>query len=118
MLRAYEEIGLVIRTLEQIRTKVNEFHHDCFVFAKELALKVDVDIKRARTCQRQRFRQNAIVTEQQNPEQVIEDYFRVNVTVPFLVEVVGNMKNRFEDGQAAQCLSQLVCLLSLIGDLR
>lgn len=101
ILRAYQEIALVIRTLELIRTKVDEYHHDCFVFAKELAVKVDVEIRKPRTCQRQRFRQNAIVAEQRNPEQVVEDYFRINVTIPFLDEVVGNMKTRFEDGQAS-----------------
>ena len=101
MPEAYEEIGLVIRTLEQIRKKVNEFHHNCFIFTRDLAVKVDVDMTKPRTCQRQRFRQNAIGTEQGNPEQVIEDYYRINVTIPFLDEVVGNMKTRFEDGQAS-----------------
>ena len=62
IVKAYEEIHLVITTLEKMRNKVDEFHHDCFVYAKELAIKVDVEVKKPCTCQRQRFRLNAVGT--------------------------------------------------------
>ena len=60
-MKAYEEIHLVITTLEKIRNKVDEFHHECFVYAKDLAIKIEVDVKKLRTCQRQRFRQKCRV---------------------------------------------------------
>ena len=46
-MKAYEEIHLVITTLEKIRNKVDEFHHECFVYAKDLAIKIEVDVKKA-----------------------------------------------------------------------
>ena len=46
-MKAYEDIQLVIRTSEQIRSRVDEFYHDSFVFAKELAAKIDVEVKKA-----------------------------------------------------------------------
>ena len=71
------------------------------MFAKELAIKIDVDIKRPRTCHRQRFRQNAVGDEQSNEEQAVEDYLRINVTIPLVDEVLESMKARFEGGQAS-----------------
>ena len=55
VVKAYEEIHLVIATLEKIRNKVDEFHHECFVYAKVLAIKIEVDVKKPHICQRQRF---------------------------------------------------------------
>ena len=40
------------------------------------------------SCQRQRFRQNAIGSDRSNQEEAAEDYFRINVTNPFLDKVV------------------------------
>ena len=51
VMKAYEEIHFVIAALETIRDKVDEFHHDCFVYAKELAIKMDIEVKKPRTCQ-------------------------------------------------------------------
>lgn len=56
MVRAYEDIQLVIHTLEQTRTKVEAFHHE---FCSELADKLDVEVKKPHACKRQHFRQNA-----------------------------------------------------------
>ena len=39
IVKANDEIHLVIITLEKMRNKVEEFHHDCFLHAKELAIK-------------------------------------------------------------------------------
>lgn len=100
IVKAYDEIHLVITTLEKMRNKVDEFHHDCFAYAKELAIKIDVDIKKPRTCQRQRFRLNAVGTASSSQEEAAEEYFRINTTIPFLDQVVSSMKARFEDGQA------------------
>ena len=60
IMKAHEEIHLVIATLEKIRNEVDKFHHDCFVYANELANRIDVEVKKPCTCQRQHFRQNAM----------------------------------------------------------
>ena len=100
IVKAYEEIHLVISTLEKIRNEVDEFHHDCFVYAKELSIKLGLEKKMPRTCQRQRFRQNAVGTSNLSQEESAEEYFRINVTIPFLDQVVASMKARFEGGQS------------------
>ena len=48
--KAYEEVNLVIRTLQHIRTNLDGFHHDCFAYASDLAMKIDVDVKKPQTC--------------------------------------------------------------------
>ena len=100
IVKAYDEIHLVITTLEKMRNKVEEFNHDCFLYAKELAIKIDVEIKKPRTCQRQRFRLNAVGTANLSQEEAAEEYFRINITIPFLDQVISSMKARFEDGQS------------------
>ena len=81
-------------TLEKIRNKVDEFHHDCFVYAKELTIKVDVEVKKPRTCQRQRFRLNAVGTHNLSQEEAAEEYFKINTTIPFLDQVVASIKSQ------------------------
>lgn len=100
MVKAYEDTQLVIKTLQYTRTKVEEFHHDCFEFCSGLANKLNVNITKPRTCQRQKFRQNATTSnEQSTTEQVVENYYRINVTVPLLDDLVQRMIERFDSGQ-------------------
>lgn len=63
---------MVIRTLQMI---TDESHCDCFVFAKELLIKIEVEIKGPRICQRQRFRQNTVGIGQTNPGQMVQITF-------------------------------------------
>ncbi len=99
VMKAYEGIHLVIATLEKIQDKVDEFHHDYFVYAKELAIKIDIEVKKPCTCRRQRFRQNAVGTHNLSQE---EEYFRINVTYYpiFRSNCYISMKSRFEGGQS------------------
>ena len=39
-------------------------------------------------------------TSNLSEEEAAEEYFRINVTIPFLDQVVASMKARFEDGQS------------------
>ena len=57
-----------------------------------------MEVKKPRTCRRQQFRQNAVITEHSSIKGGIKECFRINVTVAFL-EVLQNMKSRFEEGQ-------------------
>ena len=70
------------------------------VYAEELAIKTDVEVKRPHTCQRQWLRQNAVGTSNLSQEVAAKAYFRINVTIPFLCQVAASMKARFEDGQS------------------
>ena len=98
--KAYrKEVKVVIRTLEHVRTKMDEFHRDCFVCASDLAEKIDVEVKKTRTCRRQQIRQNVVITEHSSSRDGIEEYFRINVAVPFLNDVLQSMKSRFKDSQ-------------------
>ncbi len=87
--------------LEHYHSTAEEFHRDSFGLAKALAEKIHVDVKKPRTCRRQIYRQNAVVDDTATPEEAAEQYFRVNVTIPFLDQVIESMKERFEEGQAS-----------------
>lgn len=70
LVRAYEEIQLVIRTLQHTRNRVEEFHRECYIFCSSIASKLKLEAQKPRTCQRQRFRQDSTTSSQS-----IEDYF-------------------------------------------
>ena len=54
------------------------------------------------TCERQTNRLNAVpLSDSTSEESIIEQHFQVNLTIaiPFLDEVIGNLQNRFSEGQ-------------------
>ena len=76
------------------------FHHTCYDEACSIASKINVDIRRPRICGRQVYRQNAVQLDSGLSDKLlIEDYFRINVTIPLLDDVLGNPPSRFEKGQ-------------------
>ena len=81
-------VKLVIRMLENVRTTVSSFHHSIFIEACEIAQKIDVDVRKPRTCRRQINRSNAIAShsEQLSGQELVEEYYRINLTIPFLDE--------------------------------
>ena len=61
---------------------------------------MDIDIKKPRTCKRQTNRLNAILSSDSTSEEsIIEQHFQVNLTIPFLDEIIGNLQSRFSEGQ-------------------
>lgn len=48
-----DQIQLVIRTLQNVRKDVSNFHHDCHEQATKLAQKIDVEVKMPRIFGRQ-----------------------------------------------------------------
>ena len=54
-----------------------------------------------RICGRQTHRRNALPGDQadQSPEQQFKNYFRINVTVLILDDVITSLQQRFSDGQ-------------------
>ena len=62
---------------------------------------INVDVKTPRICGRQTNRQNAIgsTVSGLSEIQLVEEHFRINVTIPFLDNVVMQLQNRFTEGQ-------------------
>ena len=94
-----DQINLVIRTLSHVRQDVESFHRTCYDEACSIARKITVDIKRPRLCERQIHQQNALqLSSKLLDDQLIEQYFRINVTIA-LLDVLGSLQSRFEEGQ-------------------
>lgn len=89
----FGQVKVLIRTLQNVRQGVDEFHKDCFDEASDFARKLDVDIKRPRICGRQFYRQNVLLPEQTStPEKQTEQYYRLNVTIPLLDDIISGLK--------------------------
>ena len=74
LVNAYEDIQLVIRSLQHTRDRIEENHHRWFEYSSHLASKVNVEVKKPCTCQRPSFQQNHTTTRSHPPEQEAEDY--------------------------------------------
>lgn len=95
-----EQVKFVIRALQSTRDKTESFHNECFQYACDKAKCMDIDIKKPRTCKRQTNRLNAILSSDSTSEEsIIEQHFQVNLTIPFLDEIIGNLQSRFSEGQ-------------------
>ena len=96
-----EQVELLIRTLKRIRDKVDEFHHDCFTDACKICDKLGIEIKMPRICKRQAHRLNAVPVSSgsNHTYQQEEDYFRINVTIPFIDELIQQLLDRFSKTQ-------------------
>ena len=89
-----DQIQLVVRTLQNVRKDVSNFHHDCYEQATMIAEKIDVEVKMPQICGRQTHRRNALPGDQadQSPEQLV-------VTIPILDDVITSLQQRFSAGQ-------------------
>lgn len=97
----YREVNLVLSMLEQTRDNVESFHCDNYEQACLLAKKIDVDIKKPQTCRRQTFRSNVQTPShtELSPEEHVKVYYRCNVTIPMLDDLIISLKDRFCEGQ-------------------
>ena len=98
--RAYKEVRVVIRTQQNVRMNLDDFHHDFFVYACHLSEKIDVEVKKPRTSRKQQFGQNTVIAVGSNDKEATAVHFRITVSAPFLDEVLQNMKVQFEEDQA------------------
>ena len=98
MVKACEDTQLVLYSTLEPKYK-NFTMHDCFQLSSMLANKLNVDIKKPCTCQRQREKNATTSREQSMVEQEVEDYFRINVTVTLLGDLIERMIERFDSGQ-------------------
>lgn len=111
-----DQIQLVIRTLQNVRKDVSNFHHDCHKQATKLAQKIDVEVKMPRICGQQTHRRNALpdVQADQSTEQQVKNYFRINVTIPILDDVITSLQQRFSDGQDIIMMKGMALLPSYV----
>ena len=96
----FNQIHVLIRSLHTTRKHVDHFHKECFDQACDLSHRIDVDIKKPRVCGRQSHRQNVMaLAESLTPEKQIAKYFRLNVTIPLLDDIIGCLTDRFAQEQ-------------------
>lgn len=73
--------------LFQVRHNVEEYHERWYNEAVEIAQVVDVQPSMPRIVRRQTLRQNA-------PAENVKDHYRLNVTVPFLDQILMELESR------------------------
>ena len=89
---AFTETSNVIKALEQIRKDVDATHLAWHEEAQQLGSKVGVSSSVPRRCGRQCNRDNM-------PAEDSETYYRRTLTIPFIDQLVMEMKARFSDTQ-------------------
>lgn len=90
--QAYKDVQLVKETLDHIRSRIESYHRKWFDTAKEIATKLNTEIKMPRLCGRQQHRENV-------PAEGVEEYYRKSLSVPFLDHMIVELNTRFIDGQ-------------------
>lgn len=81
---------------------MENFNHTCFCNACDMAENIHVDNKMSRICGRQANRENALLPQTGLPEkELVEGYFRINVAIPLLDEIIGSLQHRFAEGHEA-----------------
>ena len=86
---------LLNRTLKRVRDKVIKFHHDCFVEASKLCEKLKIEFNMPRVCQCQIHHLNAMPSSGQQ----VENYYRINLTIPCIDEITQQIVDRFSETQ-------------------
>ena len=83
-----EKITLLFAMLMRMRKEVNIFHNQCYTEAVELAGKIGTVPSRPRTVNIQVYRSNI-------PASSPSDYYKRNLTIPFLDHLTNEMQKRF-----------------------
>ena len=87
---AFQRIDETIACLRGNRTNVEEFHSRCYVESKLVAEEIGSVEEQPRTVQRQKHRANAL-------SESTEEFFKRNITIPFLDFLVSEMETRFSE---------------------
>ena len=90
--KAFTEATTVIKALEEIRQKIDETHLAWHQEAVQLGSKVGVVASLPRRCGRQRNRDNTLAEDS-------VEYYRRTLTIPFVDQLIVEMKTRFSDPQ-------------------
>lgn len=106
MISAVTEIERVIRTLEEQRQNVDHFHQDLYKAMVATATSVNVQPAAPRIVNRQRHRTNA-------PAENVEEYYKRNVCIPMMDEIIQALKDRFGQ-QQMDCIKAFKIIPSII----
>jgi len=100
ILGVFSDIKDVIKALSSVRLKIEEKHAKWFQEACRISEKLDITVQKPRISQVQCNRANT-------PAETVEDYYRRNLTIPFLDQPINELEARFGSGEqetAMQCL--------------
>ncbi|EDO29203.1 predicted protein [Nematostella vectensis] len=90
ILKAKEELALLISVLTEMSNDIDATHHELYQDAVTIARQVDVQPDMPRVAQRQTHRPNA-------PPNLLQDYYKINLTRVFLDHVLEQLDSRFKD---------------------
>ena len=94
ILKAYNDIDLIIGTLQNtVRKNIDQYHDTWFEQATKLAGKVSVSPSKPLTCSRQTLRANT-------PAHTPNVYYRVVLTAPFIDYLITELNTRFDKNNA------------------
>ena len=94
ILKAYNDIDLIIGTLQNtVRKNIDQYHDTWFEQATKLAGKVSVSPSKPRTCSRQTLWTNT-------PAHTPNVYYRVVLTAPFIDHLITELNTRFDKNSA------------------
>ena len=88
ILSAEREISSLKRTLQHFQTNIDQNHDRLYLAAVQLVGEVDIEPSQPRAVSRQIYRAN-------NPALNPKDYFRINLTRPFLDHSLSQLQSRF-----------------------
>ena len=103
ILEVVSDIKDVIETSSSVRQKIEEKHAKWF----QEVCRIFITVQKPRTCQVKRNRANT-------PGETVEDYYRRNLTIPFLDHLINELEVRFGSGEqetAMQCLLAVPSIL-------
>ena len=92
--RAHTDIESVKSVLKGSRSRVDDFHERLYDDTVQLGANVGVEESVPRLPGRQQHRHN-------NPATNSKDYYRVNLTIPLLDHMIGELDNRFDSDSSA-----------------
>jgi len=107
ILEVFSDIKDVIKTLSSVRQKIEEKHAKWFQEACRISEKLDVTAQKPRTCQVQRNRANT-------PAETVEDYYRRNLTIPFVDHLINEPEVRFGSGEQGTAMQYLLAVQSIL----
>lgn len=90
---SFQDINVTIDTLKNVREDVTGFNNICIETATQIAIEYGIEASHPRQCLKQRHRNNA-------PAESVEEYYRRNLQIPFIDQLVSDLKARFDNGQA------------------
>ena len=90
ILTAIKEVDMMLTSVNSVRKFLDVYHNNWFREACNIAGRIDSTIKHPRICEKQSQRSN-------NPAKDTEDYFKLNISIPFLDHLLQEVTHRFSN---------------------